>query len=130
MNRKQLFREIRKKGWSIDVDNIDFRIQDATLWYGFDSENPILQVSKGNHTIQLIATGDIRIYGKRNAHFIYEGGKPDGELTPYLRKYGSWQNNNWFEINDDGSSYETEETPFHLLDDAVKELLSRLKAKS
>jgi len=126
MNRKQLFREIRRKGWNIDVDNVDFHIQDVTLWYDFDSENPILQVSKEKHTIQLIATGDIRIYGKRNAHFIYKGGKPDGDLTCYLRKHGNWENNNWFEINDDGSSYETFETPFYTLNDVLQELLSRL----
>jgi hypothetical protein len=129
VNRKQLFREIRKEGWNIDVDNIDFRIQDVTLWYGFDSETPLLQVSKGKHTIQLIATGDIRIYGKRNSHFVYKHRRTDGKLTPYLRKYGSWENNNWFEINDDGSSYETFETPFYALNGAVQELLSRLKAK-
>jgi hypothetical protein len=117
---------IKGKGWNVEVDNIDFRKQDATLWFGFDSENPILQVSKGEHVIQLIATGEIRIYGKRNKHFIYKGGNPDGELTYYLRRYGNWQNNNWFEVNHDGSSYETFETPFYLLNEAVQELLSRL----
>jgi hypothetical protein len=126
MNRKQLLREIKMKGWNIDVDNIDFHIQDATLWYDFNSENPILQVSKEKHIIQLIATGDIRVYGERNAHFIYKGGKPDGKLTSYLRKHGTWENNNWFEINDDGSSYETFETPFYTLNDAVQHLLSKL----
>jgi len=125
MNRKQLLKEIKGKGWNIDVDNIDFRKQDATLWYGFDTE-PILQVSKGKHKIELVATGDIRIYGKRNAHFIYRGGNPDGELTYYLRKYGRWENNNWLEVSADGSSYETFETPFYTLNDAVQEFLSRL----
>jgi len=121
-----LFKEIKAKGWSVDVDNIDFRRQDATLWYGFDSSTPILQVSKGEHIIQLIAVGDIRIYGERKARFIYKGGKPLGELTYYLRKYGSWENNNWLEVSADGSSYETFETPFYTLDDAVSEFLSRL----
>jgi hypothetical protein len=117
---------IKGKGWNVEVDNIDFRIQDATLWFGFDSENPILQVSKGEHVIQLIATGDIRIYGRKNAHFIYRHGKPDGKLTYYLRRYGNWENNNWFEVNHDGSSYETFETPFYTLNEAVQELISRL----
>ena len=125
MNRKQLLKEIKKKGWNIDVDNIDFRRQDATLWYGFD-ETPILQVSKGRRIIQLIACGDIRIYGKGKAHFIFQGGKPDGKLTYNLRKYGRWEDNNWFEVNSDGSSYETFEKAFYTLNDAVQELLSRL----
>ncbi len=127
MRKKQLFNQIRKKGWNIDVDNIDLRRKDATLWYGFDSENPILQISKEERTIQLIATGDIRIYGKRNAHFIFKGEKPEGKLTPYLRKHGTWENNNWLEINDNGSSYKTFETSFFNLTDAIRELLSKLK---
>ncbi len=127
LNKAKLVREIKAKGWSVDVDNIDFRKQDATLWFGFDSENPILQISKGEHTIQLIATGDIRIYGKRNARFVYKGGKPDGKLTPYLRKHGNWENNNWFEVNYDGSSYDSFEEPFYVLNDAVHELLKRLE---
>ena len=126
MNQRELVREIRKRGWNIDHNNIDFRRQDVTLWYGFDGEEPILIVSKDNHVIRLIATGDIRIYGERNAHFVFKGGNPDGELTHYLRKHGSWENNNWFEIDQDGSSYETFETPFYTLNDAVEELLSRL----
>jgi hypothetical protein len=126
MNKRRLMKVIKARGWRVDVDNVDLRRQDATLWFGFDSENPILQVSKGEHVIQLIATGDIRIYGKRNARFVYRDGKPEGKLTYYLRRYGDWENNNWFEVNDDGSSYITAETPFHFLNDALKELLSRL----
>ena len=137
MNRKQLLKEIKKKGWNIDVDNIDFRRQDATLWYGFDGVPPILVISKekrskGKRIIELIATGDIRIYGKRKAHFIFQGGKPDGELTYHLRKNGRWENNNWFEIgevtieNNHSTSYESCDTVFYTLNDAVQELLSRL----
>jgi hypothetical protein len=130
VNRKQLFREIRKKGWSIDVDNIDFRKKDATLWRGFDSDNPILRISKGKHFIELIAVGDVRIRGRREkTYFKYDDdtGEEKGNLTPYLRKFGEWENNNWFEVNSDGSSYEEFEEPYYSLDSAVSDLLSRIK---
>jgi hypothetical protein len=134
MNKKQLLREVEKHGWKVEIDNIDFRKKDAVLWRGFDSENPILQVSKGKHIIQLIAVGDIRIYGKRrNTYFEYddESGQEKGRLTRHLRKFGEWENNNWFEVNTDGSSYEELEEPYYTLDSAVNELLSRIKkAKS
>lgn len=125
MNQTQLLKAIREKRWTIDVDNIDFRRQDVTLWFGFDGEDPVLQVSKANRIIRIIATGDIRIIGERT-HFIFKGGKPDGELTSYLRKHGRWENNNWFEVDADGSSHDTFETPFYTLNDAVEELLARL----
>jgi hypothetical protein len=125
MNRKQLSRILKAKGWKIDVFKVDFRLQDAILWHNCDSENPIIQVSKDSSVIQLIAVGDIRIYGKRVC-FIYKGGKPLGELTSYLRKTGRWENNNWFEINVDDSSYNSFEEPFFMLNDATEELLSRL----
>jgi len=82
----------------------------------------------------LIAVGDVRIRGSRGkAYFEYDDdtGEEKGNLTPYLRKFGEWENNNWFEVNTNGSSYEELEEPYYTLDSAVNELLSRIKkAKS
>ena len=33
VNKKQVLRKIQSKGWNIDVDNIDFRRQDAEPWH-------------------------------------------------------------------------------------------------
>lgn len=125
MDRKRLFKILRARGWNVDIDNIDFRKQDVTLWYDFDSENPILQVSRNKDIVQLIAAGDIRITSERKC-FIYKGGKPQGELTHYLRKHGEWGNNNWFEVNMNGSSYESFEEPYYDLEDAITNLLARI----
>ena len=123
MNKNELYKKLRKYGWEVTIDNIDFRRQAPELWHGYDHDI-ILEARKGRHIVQIVVTGEIRIYSKRR-HFIYKGGKPDGELTYYLRKYGEWENNNWFEVNMDRSSYEFFEIPHYTLNEAVEDLLKR-----
>ena len=128
MNKRELERELKKAGWEIEINNVDFRRQDAVFWYDYDGNPPIIRITKGNNYIELVATGEIRIFGKRDGTcFVFKGGNPDGEPTYYLRKHGRWENNNWFEIDENGSSYKTFEEAFYTLDDAVKELIRRAK---
>lgn len=124
INKRSFLRTVKGKGWTVVKTNADFRTQDCTLYWNVE---PVISLEKDGHRMELLAVGDIIIYGKRERnHFVYKGGNPSGKLTSYLRANGLWENNNWFEINQDGSSYQTFETPFYILDEAVGELLSRL----
>jgi len=126
MRKNKVLKIIKSKGWKVVINNLDFRRQAPELWYEY-TDIPILRIEKDGKYIELTVYGEIRIFGKReNTRFIYNFGKPDGELTYYLRRHGEWWNNNWFEIDENGSSYEYFEEPFFSLDDAVKELLRRL----
>jgi len=88
--------EAKGKGWKIEENNLDFRRQDCTLWYNTDT---VVSLSKEGFWAEIIPSGDIRIYGKKDStEFVYKGGNPRGELTNYLRKNGEWENNNWFEV--------------------------------
>lgn len=96
--RKKLFLDVVKhRGWNVEVYDIDFRKDDCLLNYGKDI---MLKLTKDDKVIYLLVTGQIRVYGKRDGtEFVYRGkGYVRGVLTPYLRKYGNWENNNWFEV--------------------------------
>ena len=124
MDNKKFVAEILKKGCKIERNILDFRTQDCTDWW--DAENPLLVVSCGKRKISLICVGDIRIYAKRKEmEFIYKGGaKHWGKLTPYLKKHGLWENNNWFEVIDT-AIYEP--SIFYNLDDAAMHIIEVVK---
>lgn len=130
MNRDKVQKELLALGWTIFENNIDFRKQDPTLWWGYDTyvHNPsILTIKKGTNIINLLAVGDISIRTER-CSFRYRGAsKQSGELTYYLRTKGEWLNNNWFEVNVNNSSFDDFENVFFELNDAVNSLLERAK---
>jgi hypothetical protein len=126
MNRKTLQKELKGKGYIINVNNVDFRVQDCTNY--FNEGNPILKVSsldKDKKTFELLCVGDIRIYSKKKS-FVYKGGNPDGKLTRYLKKNGEWENNNWFEITENGECDLSGGDVFYDIDSAVTNFLGRL----
>ena len=125
MRKRSLIKNIKKHGYKIIENHVDNRIQDSINWYWTNSE-PILAIEKNGHRLELICAGDIRIYTERKS-FIYKGGNPDGILTSYIKKHGRWENNNWFEINENGSSYNDFEDPYFDMDTALDAMLSRMR---
>jgi len=64
-------------------------------------------------------------------NMMMKAGKRKEDLPDIYANSENGENNNWFEVNTDGSSYEELEEPYYTLDSAVNELLSRIKkAKS
>jgi hypothetical protein len=123
MNRKEMLKRLKKNNCEILDDFVDFRIQDSTNWYDSDT---ILSVKKDDKIYSLSAVGQIRIYTK-NKHFVFKGGKPDGELNNYIKKNGEWENNNWFEITENGTADLGD--VFYELDNAVENLIERMESR-
>jgi hypothetical protein len=130
MKKSELFRRIEKLGWKVKQEDIDFRVQDSTLWFKNSAyDEPLITATKrGRDTLYIVVAGDIRINGKRdNTRFVFKGGNPLGEPTYYLRQHGNWENNNWFEVgtNEDLCNMGTDIA--YTVDDAVQSLLQRMK---
>ena len=98
ITKRMVVRKIRKLGYKILINNLDFRAKDSVLWWDYDYTNPILLVENEKYRITLVAVGDIRIYGKNEENYFEYNGNWRGELTYYLRKTGRWENGNWFEV--------------------------------
>lgn len=124
MNKKDFLRLVKEKGWTTEHYDIDFRSQDAVLNWNKDV---MLKLTKDNKVIYLIVTGQIRIYGKRTGtEFVFKGkSRVSGTLTPYLRKHGYWENNNWFEVHFD-EHWGDGGTVGHSLIDAIDEVIEHL----
>lgn len=126
---KEMLREIEKAGWKIEIDSTDaVPHEDSIWWYEYDDEAPILSIVKGKHHLDLITHGDIEIFNEKDDldYFIYkEGSRLEGSLTPNLVKFGRYETNNWFEINQDENSYDIMEENYSSLTEAVKALMER-----
>jgi len=101
MRKREFFKKLRKCGYKIEVDNLDFRKRYPELYY--NSPPVLLRIRKENICIELIVAGEICVYTDR-LYFRCKGGKPDtnvknGKLTYYLRKHGEWEESNWFEVH-------------------------------
>lgn len=119
-----MMKRIKNAGYKIINDNIDFRKQDCTDWYDCDIVLSIQSLDKKRRRFDILAVGDIKIYTKNN-HFVFKGGKPSGELTTYLKKNGDWENNNWFEITENGEADMGD--VFYELDSVIENLLERIE---
>ena len=119
-------KEVEKLGWTLTVKP-DFRRRDCVLYY---EDSLAIEAKKGNTIVQVEAIGEIRIYGKRNrTRFVFKYGKPDGELTAYLRKCGQWENNNWFEfiVYKDGKSTDYYRDVEYTILEAARQFLEMLE---
>ena len=125
MTKSDFIKEVAKRNWKITELNADFRVQDCTEYYNLGFCGALVRVEKEEDYIEIIVTGEIRI-NTPNRTFLYKGGNPLGELTPHLKKKGVWENNNWFEINENGSSISDFEEVHYDLDSACIGLLQRI----
>ncbi|MFA5406877.1 MAG: hypothetical protein WC307_05990 [Candidatus Nanoarchaeia archaeon] len=130
---KEEFTKQLPTGWEVTAWRVHPKLETSIEYFEYGGET-ILTVKTTHknkpYHMSLLVTGDIYIVDPKDDTKYFKkkyDGKASGELTKKLLNHGTYESNNWFEINENGSSYQTCEEVAIDIDDAIALLLDRVK---
>lgn len=130
ISKQEVEDKAKKLGFTASWRCYDQEKQDVTL-YANDSYVPLVQFRKDRRLVEVLPVGTVRVTRKTDKKTFsnHNDDIPPEVLEDVVAHDDAyeWENNNWFEVNTDGSSYKGMEEPFDRADDAIQEALTRLK---